>query len=154
MAGDISSGGEIAWRIKRLGKGDIGAIIDLWNFSGLHIKPGGRDSPENLEKQMDMPMVSFMGAFEGDRMAGVVLVTHDGRKGWINRIAVHPDSRRKGLGLVLVKVAERRLVEQGIDIWCALVEDWNDASMAMLKRAGYTLHDDITYFSRRGGDNV
>ena len=42
----------------------------------------------------------FVGAFEGERLVGSALGSVDGRaKGWINRVAVDPDRRRRGLGL-------------------------------------------------------
>ena len=36
-----------------------------------------------------------------------------------------------------------------IDIWAALIEDWNEASLALFRKAGYLIHDSVTYASRR-----
>lgn len=137
--------------IRKLGKKDIPAIIELWAAADLHIRHGGRDSPGRLVVQMDLPQICFLGAFPvgSDELAGVVLVTDDGRRGWINRLAVHPDARRKGLARRLIRAAEDYLAWRGIDVWCALVEDWNNTSMELFRNSDYVEHDDITYFTRR-----
>ncbi len=83
------------------------------------------------------------------KLVAVALATHDSRKGWINRLAVDPDYRRQGFGLQLICLCEQHFRSLGIDIWAALIEDWNDASLALFRKAGYHIHDNITYASRR-----
>ena len=46
-------------------------------------------------------------------IVGVVLGTYDGRRGWILRLAVHPDQRRQGFATRLVQEVERRLAALG-----------------------------------------
>jgi len=63
----------------------------------LHIRPKGRDSREAFEGQLASGIQTAVGIeMEQGDLIGVVLVTHDSRKGLINRLAVHPDWRRKG----------------------------------------------------------
>jgi ribosomal protein S18 acetylase RimI-like enzyme len=84
---------------------------------------------------------------------GVVLATHDSRKGWINRLAVDPAYRRQGLGLELIRLCEEHFRGLGIDVWAALIENWNEASLALLRKAGYLSHD-VTYVSRRAWEDA
>ena len=51
----------------------------------------------------------FIGAFADGKLVGIVVATHDGRKGWINRLAVHPDYRRRGIAKKLIEEAEEYL---------------------------------------------
>lgn len=124
-------------------------IVDLWQRAGLHIRPEGRDSAEAFAQQMASGVQTPIGLREGERLVGVALATHDSRKGWINRLAVDPDYRRRGLGLQLIRLCEEHLKSCGIEVWAALIEDWNEASLGLFRKAGYTLHDQTTYATRR-----
>lgn len=90
-----------------------------------------------------------IGLREGERLIAVALATHDSRKGWINRLAVEPAYRRRGLGMQLIRLCEEHFRSQGVEVWAALIEDWNAASLALFRKAGYDLSDAITYASRR-----
>jgi GNAT superfamily N-acetyltransferase len=131
-----------------------GEIIDLWQQAGLHIRPDGRDSLRSFTHQMATGVQTPIGLRDGERLVAVVLATHDSRKGWINRLAVDPDYRRQGLATRLIRLCEEHFRSLGIDIWAALIEDWNDASLALFQRAGYALAPDITYASRRSHAQV
>ncbi|MCK4456369.1 MAG: GNAT family N-acetyltransferase, partial [Thermoplasmata archaeon] len=77
---------------------DYDAVIELWRESGLSHRPEGRDSRGEMERQMGLIPELFLGAFEGPVLVGVVIGTDDTRKGWVNRLTVHPDHGRKGIG--------------------------------------------------------
>ena len=83
------------------------------------------------------------------RVVGTVVATHDGRKGWVNRVAVEERLRRRGLGARLVRAAEAWLEAQGMDILACLVEAGNAVSMAVFGKLGYTKHPEIVYFAKR-----
>lgn len=129
-------------------------IVDLWRRAGLHIRPEGRDSPEAFARQMAGGVQTPLGLRAGEQLVAIALATHDSRKGWINRLAVDPHYRRQGLALRLIRLCEEHFQTLGIDIWAALIEDWNEASLALFRKAGYALAPDITYASRRKHDEV
>ena len=128
---------------------DYDALRDLWEEAGLPCRPNGRDTRENIASQMRSNCSIYLVAEEDGRMVGAVLGTHDGRKGWINRLAVAPDQRRRGIAAMLVRAVEERLLERGIEIFACQIEDWNETSMTVFDRLGYTRHDDIIYFTKR-----
>lgn len=134
----------------RIGKNDYDRLIALWEAAGLHYKPAGRDSREAFAAQLDGGWQIALG-IENDQgeLVGSVLATHDGRKGWINRLAVHPDYRRQGIATRLIRAAEDALREQGIGIFAALIEPGNEASLALFEAAGYEDWPGIHYLSRR-----
>lgn len=77
------------------------------------------------------------------------MATHDGRKGWINRLAVTPAFQQQGIARMLLAEAEDRLSRQGIEIVACLVENWNVDSARFFEKLGYKRFDGITYFTKR-----
>jgi ribosomal protein S18 acetylase RimI-like enzyme len=128
---------------------DYEAVMRLWAEAGLPFRPQGRDAPERVKAEMLRENAVFLVAEVDGRLAGVVLGTHDGRKGWINRLAVAPAYRRRGVARRLVREVEARLEALGLDIVAALIETPNVASLQFFTAIGY-LHDpDIEYVSKR-----
>ena len=135
--------------IRDLSIADYDDLVRLWQEAGLPYRPHGRDSREAIARQMEGGTSIFLGAEQDGKLVAAVLGTHDGRKGWINRLAVHPTHRRRGVGRALVYAVEARLHGMGIEIIGCLIEDWNEDSMAFFARLGYVAHRDIVYFSKR-----
>ena len=128
---------------------DYSRVLEIWAEGLLPFRPRGRDSRKNIARQMRRPNVLFLVAEDHGRVVGTVLVTHDGRKGWINRLAVESARRQKGIGRRLVHEAEKWLAHSGLSIFACLIEGANDDSMAFFQRLGYIRHTDIFYFSKR-----
>jgi ribosomal protein S18 acetylase RimI-like enzyme len=78
-----------------------------------------------------------------------VVATDDGRKGWINRLAVSPEARRGGIAKALVGAAEAVLAARGILIISCLIEGENEPSLGLFASLGYARQDDIVYHARR-----
>jgi len=133
---------------------DYDDLIALWNAAGLDHRPNGRDRREKLVREIAGPTSVFLVAESEGRMVGVVLGTHDGRKGWINRLAVAPSHREQGIGRALVEAAEERLQDLGIGIITCLIEDWNEDSIAFFERIGYVEHRECIYYSKRLDEDV
>lgn len=136
----------------RISTSDYDALIALWEVAGLPFKPQGRDSREAFAAQNAGGTQFPIGIkTEEGQLIASVLATHDGRKGWINRLAVHPDFRRQGLGKQLIKAAEDQLQHCGIDVIAALIEEDNTASLETFLAAGYSEHHGLHYVSKRRG---
>jgi ribosomal protein S18 acetylase RimI-like enzyme len=136
-------------RIREFRIEDYDRVMELWAAGGLPLKPLGRDGREQLLRQIEMPNVLFLVAEEGSRVLGTVLATHDGRKGWINRLAVAAALRKRGIGARLVREAERWLEDKGMEILACLIENDNAVSMAVVEKLGYKKHPEIIYFAKR-----
>ena len=128
---------------------DYPAVQSLWAEAGLPFRPLGRDRPERVAAEITRDTAVFLVAAVGDRLAGVVFGTHDGRRGWINRLAVAPAFQRRGVARRLVREVERRLEARGLEITSALIESENEASMRFFAAIGYVHGGDIEYFSKR-----
>lgn len=86
----------------RLGPGDYERVVELWRQAGLPIKPAGRDSKEAFARQLASDVQAILAYQIGSELIGAVVTTHDSRKGWINRLAVHPAWQRQGIGTRLI----------------------------------------------------
>ena len=134
---------------------DYQALITLWTACGLPLKPRGRDDQQRLEKELREGPGRLWVAEEGDRIVGAVLATHDFRKGWINRLAVEPALRRRGLGLRLARLALDYLHQDcGLLISAILIEGDNPESAALFARLGFKSHPDIKYYARRDSQDA
>jgi len=140
--------------IRRLTIDNYEEMTKLWSKARLPFRPSGRDSREAVAAEMKANPDFFLGAFEGDRLVGLVVVSCDLRKGWLNRLAVDPGHRHRGVAKDLIAEVEKALRKRGIRIFCALIEEYNTASKELFKRRGYVEHRDIIYFSKRESDEV
>ena len=139
----------MAQEIRTLTIDDYDEIIRVWSDSGLEHKPQGRDRRELMAAEMDRPFCAFIGLFEDDRMIGLGIANWDGRRGWINRVAVDPDYRGKRLAGKIIKACEDFLYEQGALVICTLIHEFNEPSMACFENQGYRCEGEIKYFTKR-----
>jgi ribosomal protein S18 acetylase RimI-like enzyme len=128
---------------------DYDAVRRLWEEAGLPFKPEGRDSRQRVALELDQGTAVFLVADVDGEHAGVVFGTHDGRKGWINRLAVAPRFQGRGIARMLVREVETRLVAKGVEITAALIETPNTDSLAFFRAIGYVHDPDIEYVSKR-----
>ena len=135
--------------IRDLTPGDYDALVQLWEDGNLPYRPKGRDRRERIAREIEGPCSVFLAAEEDGELIGAVLGTHDGRKGWINRLVVSPEHRKRGIGCALVAEVERRLAARGIEIVTCLIERWNDGSKRFFERIGFVEHDECSYYSKR-----
>jgi GNAT superfamily N-acetyltransferase len=135
--------------IRHLDSSDYDNLIDLWTRCGLSYRPKGRDSREAMRGEFRRMDTGLFGMFDENRMIGAVIGTSNGRKGWINRLAIDPDYRGRELAGYLIKEAENFLHDLGIKVIAALIEDFNTPSMSAFTKAGYSCDPKINYFSKR-----
>jgi ribosomal protein S18 acetylase RimI-like enzyme len=141
-------------QVRRLTVADYDGIVNLWSIANLPYKPEGRDSREAIAAEMKLNPDFFLGAFDEERLVGVAVVSCDSRKGWINRLAVHPDCRRRGIAVGLIDECESVIRKRGLKLFCALIEESNESSIRLFKKRGYVEHRDILYFCKRESDDV
>jgi GNAT superfamily N-acetyltransferase len=144
--------------LSELTAADYDDIMALWLRSGLPVRPEGRDSAAAFAGQIAAPSDAafaqrrqrVIGLRAGPDLVGVAVLTHDGRKGWINRLAVDPAWRRRGLAGRLITEAERWFLEDvGLEVWSALIAEDNATSLAFFESAGYSRRDYIIYVSKK-----
>ncbi len=75
--------------------------------------------------------------------AGVLIAAWDGWRGNLYRLAVHPERRRGGVGLALVRAGEQHLGDQGARRVTALVAYDDPVAAAFWDSAGYPQDHEI-----------
>ena len=114
---------------------DVDSVFRLWSAcEGLGHGPG--DDPPSLGRFLDRnPGLSFVAEEEG-RIVGAVLCGHDGRRGFLYRLAVAPSHRRRGLAADLVSAGLRGLAEAGIPRALVFVLADNDSALGFWRAVG------------------
>jgi ribosomal protein S18 acetylase RimI-like enzyme len=135
--------------IRRLTIDDYDDLVRVWAEAGLPFKPQGRDSRERIEEEMQRADSAFFGLAENDRIMAVGLASYDGRKGWIQRVAVNTDCRGRGLGGEIIAACEVFLETRGAEVISCLIEEVNYPSISVFRNSGYEYWKEILYFSKR-----
>jgi ribosomal protein S18 acetylase RimI-like enzyme len=120
---------------------DYPLVISLWKEAGLTISP--TDNPESLKKMLEYNPDLFLIAQETDNIIGVVMGTFDGRRGWINHLAVKPDQQGTGIGSLLIEEVEKRFKAKGCEKVNLLIQRSNEKVQAFYEKQGYTSADVI-----------
>jgi ribosomal protein S18 acetylase RimI-like enzyme len=128
---------------------DYEAVLRLWTEAGLPFRPLGRDRRGTVATELEGGRAVFLLAEAEGLLVGVILGTHDGRKAWINRLAIVPAFQRRGIASLLVREVETQMAALGLDITAALVESDNQVSLRFFREIGYVHDPGIEYVSRR-----
>jgi ribosomal protein S18 acetylase RimI-like enzyme len=133
---------------------DYDQVIKIWQESELDHRPTGRDTRERIAAEIEKETAIFLVAEINDTIVGTILCTHDGRKGWLNRLSVLPKMQRKGIASDLIKEGEKRLQELGIGVLCALIWRSNAPSRELFKSEGYDLLEDALYYVKKDRPDI
>lgn len=125
-------------RYRTINHQDIEAVICFLNgIQGVHLHDNGEDSVEGIGLYIDRnPELSFL-AMEHEKIVGVIFCGHDGRRGYINHLAVAPDYRHKGIASKLIRLVEEHLKDLGIKKEALFVLNSNDTAMAFYEKNGW-----------------
>ena len=130
---------------RRMAIDDYDRVYALWmsckNMGLNHLD----DSREGIDRYLRRNPATCFIALEGERIVGVILAGHDGRRGFIHHTAVAEDHRRLGVAGNLLKLAQEALKEEGIHKAALLVFNRNEAGNAFWESQGFTARHDITY---------
>ncbi|GIM95021.1 GNAT family acetyltransferase [Paractinoplanes toevensis] len=125
-------------RIRQFAWPDYDAVAAVWATAGREVVPRAE-----LAAKLTRDPELFLVAEDGLAVAGVVMGTYDGRRGWILRLAVHPGHRRRGIASALVGELEQRLKALGCPRVNLLVLPDNTAGLRFWQELGYLPMPDV-----------
>ena len=135
------------YEIRKVTIDDYDAMYELWNSteqSRRALNPAD-DSREGIDRYLKRNPNTCFAAVQGDRIIGVVLTGHDGRRGIIHHMCVHPDCRRMGIATQLISIAENALKKEGLQKIFGLVFRDNEPANLFWEKQGYTLRTNLNY---------
>ena len=135
--------------IRQLESSDFDDMMEVWTKAELKHTPSPEDYKQRFENEIQNPNIHYVGAEVDGRIVGLMITTSDGRKGWLNRLAVLPEYQRRGLAEKMMLESERILKEKGINVFACLIYEDNDMSIPLVYKLGYKGHEKVVYFSKR-----
>ncbi len=125
---------------------DRAALIELWSLSGLHHPPN--DPDEEIDRKLAHDPEHLLVGVLADELVGSVMVGYEGRRGWVNALASHPDHRGAGIGRAMMAEAERVLADLGCPKINLQIRTTNTEVIAYYKELGYFVDDAISMAKR------
>lgn len=125
---------------------DFDQVHALWmKISGFGIRSID-DSREGVERFLKRnPQCSVVAEKDG-QIIGSILCGHDGRRGCLYHVCVHPDYRKQGIGKSMVVFAMQALKKDQINKVCLIAFTQNDIGNAFWKEIGWTRREDLNYY--------
>ena len=131
---------------------DYDAVVELWrSCEGLSIRDA--DSRAGVERYLARnPGLSFV-AERGARIVGSIMAGYDGKRGYIQHLAVDESARRQGIASRLVGLSVDALKAEGIDKSHVHVLRNNRDGNACWSRLGWRRRSEVVMYSFINGDN-
>lgn len=125
---------------------DEQTVVALWQECGL-TRPWNNPHRDIARKLKEQPGLFLVGTIEGAVVA-TAMVGFDGHRGWVYYLAVAPGHRGKSFGRMLMREAERLLVERGCPKLNLQLRSSNTDAVEFYRKLGYT-QDEVISFGRR-----
>lgn len=131
--------------IREMTANDYEMIYDLWmNTPGMGLNAID-DSKEGIRQFLKRnPKTNFV-ALQDDKIIGVIMSGHDGRRGVIYHMAVAIEYRRLGIGKDLLQYSMDALKQEGINKVALVVFSKNDLGNAFWEKQGFYKRTDLNY---------
>ncbi|MFN2159028.1 MAG: GNAT family N-acetyltransferase [Anaerolineales bacterium] len=124
-------------QIKEMQIEDYDEIHALWQ-SINEIVLSEVDTRESIARFLERnPGFSYIAIVE-DKIVGAVLCSHDGRRGYLDHLAVEETHRLQGIGKALVLRCLYNLMRVGIRRWNLYVFEGNQEAIKFWKKVGWS----------------
>jgi ribosomal protein S18 acetylase RimI-like enzyme len=120
---------------------DVDGLLELWQEAAENT---GRpiDTHQALTALLGRDPEALIIAEQDGRLIGSVIAGWDGWRCHLYRLAVRPDSRRRGVASALLRAAEDRFECLGGSRADAMVLDGNDLGQNLWRASGYRKQED------------
>ena len=132
---------------------DYDEVRALWEVSD-GIQVSDIDSSVSIARFLNRNAGLSFVAREDDQLVGAVLCGHDGRRGYIDHLAVRSSHRRHGIGRSLVSRCLFHLMRMGIRRWNLFVLEDNQDARSFWTHLGWAEKVELVTMSRHdSGDS-
>lgn len=138
---------------REMKESDYENIISLWqNAEGVKLRDA--DSKEGINKYLQRnPGLSFIAETDG-KIVGTIMAGHDGKRGYLQHLAVDIHHRKRGIATELLNrclaaLKAENILKSHIQVLCE-----NDSAKIYWQNRGWLKRNDIETFSFIHGDNI
>lgn len=132
--------------IREFQDNDYPEVLSLWNSCQIVVRKS--DEFQELKKILVLNPDIFLVVVESQKIIGSVIGTWDGRRGWINHLAVSAEKRNLGIGTALLKEVENRLASKGCTKINLTILPNNQEVITFYKAEGY-LEEQVVFMSKK-----
>jgi ribosomal protein S18 acetylase RimI-like enzyme len=131
---------------------DYASVIALWRgCDGVSLRDA--DSSQGIERYLQRnPGLSFV-ALEGTDIVGTIMAGHDGKRGYIQHLAVANVARGQGIASSLVELCLQALKLQGVEKSHVHVLGDNEPGRKFWSGRGWFHRAEIVMYSFINGEN-
>ena len=132
--------------IRPFQSGDEEAVVALWRRCDL-VRPQNNPYKDVQRKAQVRPDMFLVGLIEGKIVASV-MAGYEGHRGWLNYLAVEPESQGRGLARAIVAEVERLLRDAGCPKINLQIRTTNQRVIEVYRRLGYQV-DEVVSMGKR-----
>ena len=122
---------------------DTEAVIALWR-DVFPDEPERNESASLIRTKLTQQRDTFLVCEMDGRVVGTVMAGFDGVRGWVHKVAAHPDYRRQGVARQLMSAAEHALAAKGCRKLNLQVRAGNTSAVRFYQDAGYQIEDRVS----------
>ena len=122
--------------IRTFRQADEPGVIALWQLC-FPAEPEWNESKALIAQKMTTQPDLFFVALADDTLVGTVIAGYDGVRGWVHKVAAHPDYRGLSIARDLMHKAEQALATRGCVKLNLQVREGNDTAIEFYRRIGY-----------------
>ncbi len=124
--------------VRRFTLDDQAQVIELWGLA-FPDEPAWNESEAMINRKLKVQSELFFVAEELGKIVGTTIAGFDGVRGWVHKVATHPEYLRRGIAKQLMKAAEQGLREIGCTKLNIQVREGNDSAVALYESLGYVV---------------
>ena len=133
-------------RVRAATDDDVSALVALWDACGLS-RPHNH-GPTDIAFARRGPNSDVLVLEQDGRIVASVMVGHDGHRGWVYYVAVHPDHQRQALGTQMMEHAEEWLRAKGVWKMHLMVRNSNVSVLKFYEHLGFA-DDSVIVLSKQ-----
>lgn len=139
--------------IREMEISDYSQVIKLWSSTEAMLLRDA-DSEQSIAKYLKQnPGLSFV-ALNKDTIVGAILVGTDGRRGYVQHLAVDSKCRGEGFGRQLINSAVGALSKVGVDKTHLFVANDNLNAQVFYQKLGWFPRDEVRMLSFNNSTNA